>query len=594
MTPERRATAALVAALLAWWAVRVAATLAPTMHAWSLGFGRDVPPAIAWTLLALPALALVPALARPLGSALDRADARGGWVARAPGLAMGALAAALVLALPDRAGFVGDSLLRLGTLREPGSFADTFPQAMPLDAVLHDALPRWFGEHTPLSPEGFARALGALEAAFLAWVALRFARDLGLAGARRIGVAAALAFGGYLALCTGYGKPTVEVILCTLAAGIFGLEVVRERRGALPFALAVSLALLLHRAALPLALPWLVVVALDWRARGAARPHAGRWPLALPLVTLAALAPQLAHVVFGFDVRTNFTSHEVEAQGGMLRTAFSGLRLLDDANVLLLHAPLLVAALVAAPWAAGPEAPRRESRGREAILLASLLAAFLPSLLFVYVTQGPFRDWDALGGEGAAAALASAVLLARALRGGASRGWLAVPVALAAIAPLVLVLASQSSLDRGLAHARRFLDEPPRRTPSQRLATLDYLGFRCMREGRWAEAAGSYERYAAEAPHTRALIFWGTSAAIARLDESGERAFAALASRVPDEPIGWFGLWVTSMARGDSALARRAEATIDGWPAQGAERARVSTYLEHYPEMRARLPRRAP
>ena len=110
-----RAALALWLTLAALTAARAALSFVPSMWGWGLDLLRFIAPAPGWTLWAVAALALVPALARralpaleALGRALDSsaALAYGAW---------GAGAAALAWAFPDRLRFVGDFLLRFGT-----------------------------------------------------------------------------------------------------------------------------------------------------------------------------------------------------------------------------------------------------------------------------------------------------------------------------------------------------------------------------------------------------------------------------------------------------------------------------------------------
>ena len=110
---------ALYAALVAWAVVRSLALLPPNMFAWGLNFGRTVPLPVVLACGVLLALGLVPALARAVA----------GWFAPHPSrvvltgtatFGLAALAVILAWTLPDRTGFVGDALIRLGILGEPG------------------------------------------------------------------------------------------------------------------------------------------------------------------------------------------------------------------------------------------------------------------------------------------------------------------------------------------------------------------------------------------------------------------------------------------------------------------------------------------
>jgi hypothetical protein len=583
---DRAGTRALFAAMVLLALARLAAQLAPSMYAWSINFGRTAPTVLAVLAFVILAAGLLPAAGDRFASALEprRAAAPPGtWLATV----LAAAGIALVVLLHDRALFVGDALLRAGQLHEGDAFLRMFPQAMPLDRLLHGWIPQQAAVLGPWDPETLLRALGAAEAALLAWIAIRFADGLGARGALRVGIAGAVLFGGYLQLLTGYGKPTGEIAICTIAAGVFGLEVARERRGTLAFGLAVSCAMLLHRAGLPLLAAWLAVVVMWARDR---RPGRGAWGalhLSLPLLTLAVLGPRLVHLLLGFDLHVNFASHEVEAQGGILRTAFSPLRLLDDANVLLLLAPLLPAALALAPGL------RREDVERpEFTVLAALVAGSVPTLLFVYVTQGPFRDWDAFAGSGAAAALAAAWVIARVLARTVRPQRFGLALVTSALAPLVLLMASQCDLRLGIDRAHRFLEERPVRTSSQRLATLDYIGLACLTSERWAEAGAAYASLCEAAPHVRALILWGTSTAIAGDTRQAERAFGELTARAAAEPIGWMGLWMMAVANRDSAEAARADAVIRPWLRDGPEWRVLGAYFDHYPRMAALIPAR--
>ncbi len=571
-------TRALWVALLAWTIVRAALAWAPGMAAWGLDFARTAPWPWAAAAALLSALAFVPAFARALGGAAGPAESRSPAPLTVGALALVAVVAAL--ALTDRTYFVGDALLRVATLREPASVWTVFPQAMPLDGLLHHALPRALAARTPLSPEDGARAIGAAEAVLLALLAVRFASGFRLAPGPRLAIACAVLFGGYFALLTGYGKPTVEVVLATIATGVFGLDVVCGRGGALGVAVAVSLGVLLHRAALPLLATWLVVAAIDVRARGVR----GAWPHVLPLVVMVALAPTLARVLFGFDVGVNFASREVAAQGGMWRTAFSGLRLLDVANVLLLHAPLLPVALVAARFA------RPGGSRAELAVLGSLVLASAPVLVFTYVTQGPFRDWDAYGGAGAAVTLASAWTLARALERARDPRALVAPMVTGAALPALLVMASQVRLDDGLARVRAVLAGPPARTASQRAATLDFLGSRLLREGRWSEAADAFATLAESSPSQRVLVFWGTSALLSHRMSEARRAFETLLARLPGDPEGRAGLWLAAAADGDRARAASAWAAMSAWAPDGPERRAVTQWFARYPMLASLMP----
>ncbi len=576
-----RAARALWVTLVVLALARAGFALAPSMAGWGLNFSRFMDPALAWALWAAAAASLVPAFARRATAPLARLASLG---ARPPALAYALpalLAATLVTLLPDRVWFVGDFLLRVGILQEPEGFTRMFPQALPLDVLLHYRIPRTLGAALQFDPNQVARALGVLEAAALALLAVRFARGLGHRGPAAIATAAVVLLGGYFALYTGYGKPTIEVCLLALAVGVFGLDMVRHDRGLLAAGIATAAALGIHRAALGIlpgfAAAWLLWLASHGRAGAWRRPRA-LVALAVPVAALATLAPRLMRLFLGFDLAVNFRSAEVEQQGGMLRAALAPLKLMDVANVLVLLSPLALAVPVLL-LAHG----RRLPRGREALFLGTLALGFAPSLLFVYVTQGPFRDWDAFAGAGAAISLLAAWLIGETLRSSPRRAWLAAPVLLAVMTPTLQVLVSHHDLDRGMARAVAFLAEPPRRTESQRIATWDFLGLRSLRLGRWADAADAYREVSLAAPHPRALVLWGTAAAINHDYADARRAFRALLERDPESPEGWLGLWIAAVPLGDSSAARAAGGRLRGYADDGPEMQRILVHLAHFP-----------
>ncbi len=581
-TPSARPAALLAALLLATFASRLAAGLAPGGFAWGLDFARWVPPPVAWALFALWAgalgLALVergprPAEAmdapRPPGAAAGAA----GNLSRAwPWLLGGALLALLAL-LPDRVRFVGDFVLRLGVLDE-GWFRRLFPQALPLDVWLNHALPGRVATLLSTEPLAVMRALGLLEAALLVTLAVRFSRVVAAGPAAAAAVAAVLAFGGYATLLTGYGKPTPQLALCTLAAGTLGVELVRNARAAIPFAAAVSLGLALHRGALPLLLVWAAAAALAWRRPGAGR--ARLWPLLAPALVFAWEAPRLLHVIRSFDVGVNFLPPEVRQQGGALAAAFAPLRLMDAANAVLLHAPLAPLALLA---------PLRARRSPEALFLCALLVAFVPVLLFVYLPLGPYRDYDSLGPAGAAFAVASAWALARALAGARRARGLALAAAVSVVVPFLLLLVSLTDLERGFARAEALLEGPPRRHATHRASVLDWMGLRALNEERYDLARASYRRLSEETPLPRAFKLWGAAALIADAPREAGVAFERLLERVPGDPVGWYGLWLAAAAAGDSATAARASAHALRWGSGSREMRDVVEFFEHYPRL---------
>src|SRR4249920_579587 len=119
------ATSAAERAALVLWIGLIALTLAravlPTQHtmwAWSLNLHRFMNPIWAWLPWALGAAALVPAIGRPLSAALARAGDAFGRGSALASLIAAACGATLALAFPDQVRFVGDFLIRQGTVEE--------------------------------------------------------------------------------------------------------------------------------------------------------------------------------------------------------------------------------------------------------------------------------------------------------------------------------------------------------------------------------------------------------------------------------------------------------------------------------------------
>ena len=117
--------------------------------------------------------------------------------------------------------FVGDFLLRQGSAEESIAPARIYPQALPLDVLLHYLIPHWVLKTFEVDPNWTNRIVGAIYGAILAFLAIAFARRLGTRGSALMAVAATIFFGGWLLLFTGYGKAFAEMswILVTESPG---------------------------------------------------------------------------------------------------------------------------------------------------------------------------------------------------------------------------------------------------------------------------------------------------------------------------------------------------------------------------------------
>ena len=573
--PASPSATVLAWAMVALLVLRVVATVAPGQYAWGLSFARDVAPAFAWPLLAL--LAAVVGWAALGRSVAPRALRGARPLAAAWAWLLAVALLTLLWVMPDQVRIVGDFVLRLGALDEHW-FRTLFPQALPLDRLVNHVLPAFAAGALSVEPLLVMRWLGLLEALVLVLLAVRFARLVSDRASVACVVATIVCFGGYATLLTGYSKPTPQVALCALAAGTLGVELVSTGRAVAGFAAAVSLGLAFHRGGLPLLLVWAVVSVLAWQRAGPERSRL--WPLVVPLIVFVAEAPRLFHVIRTFDVDVNFLPSEVRQQGGALAAGLSPLRLMDAANAVLLHAPLAPLALYALAGA---------RRSAAALALSTLMVAFVPVLLFVYLPLGSFRDYDSLGSAGAAFAVASAWAVARGLARVPRAGAIATALAASVAVPFVLMLASLTDLDRGVKRADSLLAGPPQRSATHRASVLDWMGLRALNEERYELARDAYRRLCLETPVPRALKLWGASALIADSPREAQGAFTRLLERVPADPVGWYGLWMSAAAAGDTLTAARASERALSWGSGSPEMHDVVEFFENYPRLYAVL-----
>ena len=554
---EGRAILAVLAVLLV---IRAALAFTPGMWAWSLNLQRFVAPWIGWALWGLAALALVPALSVRVvphlaraGDAIERHPRRAGWVA--------ALASAAVVSLlPDRVRFVGDFLLRQGTTETLEKPAMMFPQALPLDLLLHYHVPSYLASSALITVNGAARVIGALEAGALGALAVAFARSLSLRGLPAVGVVAVVVMGGYLGMFTGFSKAFAELVLLVMCVAVYGLRVVRHGRGLLPLGIALALGVGLHRSALGL----LPAVALAWAVWAVRHARDGAWRraanligLLIPIATLAVMIPRIAAVVARWD-KVHFAPPGSEAMGGPLGILLSGARPADLANLLVMLSPLVVMAPLLA-WA-GRYQPRPRA---EFLFLIALAGPFLAVMPFIHPVQGLFRDWDDFAATGVALSLVVAWLAARALSNPAAVATAAALIA-AAASPTLLWLAHHSDLERGLARVRALMTELPIREPSERGNTWDYLGIQNANLQRWDQAAEDFARAAETSPSPRIKQERAMAETMRGNYRLAQQIYRDLVVQVPENPYAWLGLATTSMPLNDFAQARRgAQGVLD-------------------------------
>jgi len=502
-TPPADRAAADAAALALWivfavlWALRLGLTFVPNMWGWGINLQRFLDPPLTWLPWALGALALTPPVARALVAPLDSlGDALVRH--RAVRLVFAALAAALVWGSADNLRSVGDFLLRQGTVEMGGDPATLFPQALPLDVLLHFHLPRALqgAQLMPVNQTG--RLFGALDAALLALLAASFARTLALRGLAALAVWTAVVFGGYLGLFTGYNKSLAELVVLVVAVGVFGMRLVREGRGALALGVTLALALALHRSSLGLipaaAFAWIVWLR---RERGAWRRPATLVAIALPLVTLAFVLPHMFATLFGYD-RVHVASAELRRHG-LIANALELVRFADLTALTLVLAPLALPALLVRGL--------RGARAERWMMLA-LALPLAEAMFWVHPVQGAFRDWDVFAPAAAALALAAASRVGRQLGAAGARRWVGVAVIAVTFLPTIQWLAHFTDVAQGFRRIEAFATETPIRSDTERGLAWDFIGIRSYRLRDLDGAVRAWGRAADITPARRIFEEW--------------------------------------------------------------------------------------
>src|SRR5204862_6525932 len=217
---------------------------------------------------------------------------------------------------------------------------------------------------------------------------------------------AAVLFGGWLALFTGYSKGLAELVPLVVAIAAFGARVVRDDRGHLGLALSTATVLASHRSGIVVVPAAIAAWVLGARAHGMSRRSLAG--MAAPALVGAIAAPRVVTLVQKFDV----ARHVVGAD------PVGGPRALDLLNVLVLLAPLGACIPVLAA-AFGPTLPRRAELGPLFVLALALVALGV----VVHPLQGVVRDWDVYAPAGVAMAMLAARLAGDAPQGAPRSGW---------------------------------------------------------------------------------------------------------------------------------------------------------------------------
>jgi tetratricopeptide (TPR) repeat protein len=536
---------ALLAVLGACLLARALASFTASGWAWGLNTFRDWPAPWPALLPLLAAAAFVPAVARPLGAALDRVGDRLGGPGRARRVPIALAVALAVLASRDALRFTGDALTRLALLAPGADVAAVTPQMGVLDLLVNV-----HGARALMGlglPAAWAlQAIGALTAAAFALAALAFLDALELRGRAWPAAAAVVFGGGTLVHLAGYSKQGPLVVgLALAAAGLVRLA--RRGRGEWTLALGLGLALGGHRAAyavLPAA-AWAYAAA--WR--GAPRGRHASLALAAGAVAAVALAllPRAADVLLGYDRGVNLPDL---ARVGAPR------RLADALEALFLLSPLWPAALAAA-WAGhGATRPGRGTHGAFPLAGVALLALTgeLAVMLVAHGRQGYARDWDNQLGPALVTSLLTAGLLAAAWRRGGAR---AAPAAFA-VALVATVALGGIHVSRPIAEARvrTLLADESAWTSEEWGLAHDFLGQRAFEAGNWLEAARHYEVAAARVPMPRLLDNVAVAYVMAGREAEARGALARAMAAPQSSPTMWMALARVAEALGDSARTR--------------------------------------
>jgi tetratricopeptide (TPR) repeat protein len=556
----------------------VIAPFFPGMSAWGVNGLRFLPP-LAWSL----AIAAVLALVSPFAArGVPAARALGEAIRRRPLLAafgFGGVLALGVLAFPDHTRFVGDFLMRQGTVEEAMRPGVLFPQALPLDVLLHYRIPLALSDAHLLVAGAYGRVLGALEAFALGALAVAFARALALEGPAACVAACAVAFTGALGLMTGYSKAFSELALVTLAVAVFGTRVAREGRGVAGLGLATAIALALHRSALallPAAVVALALAARDPRLRPRlVRPAALAGYAALGLA-LVLFLPTIVRTATSFDVTQHFASEDVVREGGLLAAAFGGRRLLDLLNVFAFLTPLAPLVLFAALGGI--------VRERATAVLLALFGAWFGVAFVVFPAQGVFRDWDVFAASGVATAALAAWACAHWIADSKARAPLAVSVSVACIALTALGLWLPRDRARGWSRVEAFVAGPPARTAVERAKTWDYLGASWYQAGRYADAARAFGHAAETSRSQRIYLQWASAAHDAGDAAGAQRVLEELVGFSPGTGLAWQMLGSIAWQRGDYAAAANAARGIAKLVPGDAEVAERARYVERFYE----------
>jgi len=573
-----RLTTALWLGTVLSFVIHIGASWSGSHLLWGFTTLRFVSPALAITLGGLWALALVPALSRRVEPLLTRvAGAWPIWLA---------IAAALVFVWNDRLHFLGDWLMRRGSVGRNVELAPLYPQALPVDLAFHVEAMRTFGRWVGV--DRATRIVGGLEVLLLVVAALEFRSRLRLQPRAGFAAAAVAITAGYLQLFTGFNKAVCD--LCVLTAGAMALAVGAPTSGACLIGLGAvaALATVLHRAGVLLVPAVLVAIVLRVR-RAELRPLA-RWlpaivALALPAIGLAVVGKTVWHLLVTFDWPKHVA---LPGNPSPLISAIQPDRLLDLVNALALLTPLGILGCVLAPFVV------RRERLEECLAIASVAFPMVLLLVFVRPQQGVFRDLDVLAPSAVAVGFVAAWAIGRTIERDRSGGGLALAVATACFACTIAWLALLHDSSRGTAWVRGFTTPEARRSPIERALTWDYLGFRAVEKLQWQEAADAWRATSDVIATARTLSQLAMAETMLGHLEDARTDFRRAVKLDPELTPCWRGIATTSFRLGDYAEARNAANELQRRGASPPELPSLLRALDDVEAQRAPHPESSP
>jgi hypothetical protein len=550
------------------------------MHWWGLNIQRFLDPVLGWGLWSLVTVSHLPAAGRRLEGALQPLGAFLTKSIRAPwGVAIaGAL---IVWMMPDRLWFVGDFLMRQGSVEAP-AFSGIYTGALPLDVFLHRTLLRPFAFGSSEAANTALRLLGVVEAAFFALIALRFAQSLGVTGSLAVLSIGLVFFGGYLTMFTGLGKPASELCLVTAAFATVSIRALLRNRGFVWAGIILAASLWLHRSAVILIPAWLT---LTWfwlrRDEGRQWKRLDTWAgLTIPILSAAVILPLVMSIATAYDLSRHVLTRDVQQRGGIVAAAFAPSHVRDLINLIVVlspTAPLIPILLVGS----GRQALRRA----QTLVLLVLACSFIPLLLFVHPQHGIFRDWDVFAPAGVAFSMLVAYLLVEILSRFSGWSWIAVPAVLLAIVSTLQWLAINRMPVRGLTRLRAYVTELPRAVPSDQAMVWDFLATRNLRLGHWADAVDAAKHAVTLAPHRRNLLMWAIAETMREDYAAAAIVYRRMIEQDSKDPLAWLGLAGAAIRLGDNATADTALTRLRSYDREGPEMRQIRRHLAFFPQV---------